>query len=775
MESNSNHHQHVNTQKAPLGGEASRHNKGSQAYAAMAQKAYQSNMGGAQYSNLGSTFDAYDDQDHARPNYKPTPAAPQHYESPTDQSFDHSFNAQFARGNNDNNIQDAQIYEAEDIIVPQNSYQAVYEQPIYDSSNIKSASLEAETIAQEQNHQEQELKAAQDFVALDEIKSSEAVVAATGQSVDSQEAGAKEHNNLSLQEWSDFMQRLEQYPNENVQEDADEEQKEPSLAAENSQQVPSGQEWSDFMQRLEQHSQAQQRPEQDLNAQSNYADTKYFQSANTNRGYKEPPMSQPPIMVKEKLSDNLAFHILMVAIISLLLLIPSLFFDYVLSDRQYTENDAIDSIIEPWGEAQIVADPVLAIPVVSYRHKTQNIDGKESVYKEYADVNYFAIADDANSSTKLALEKRSRGNYEATLYKATIEQKGSYDLNAVIDSLEGLSATQMNERYSLSLYFPVMYKRAIDDIIALNINGKDFVAEPSSFDSGFMVVIDPEDVFKILQGKPLGESNPLGDKGPALYNSFKGSTPNTDSFNLLRPGQIQYYAKYVVRGAQLFAYMPVGRQCFTFVEGIGTVPSFTGKFLPSEHEIDEAAKSFNATYRQSSLATGTPMLMSEGKFSFSESDSYQLSIADRSMSYTLIERLTKYVLLFISMTFVTVLAFEIVSKRMVSLVQYVVIGVALVLFYMVLLSLNEHINFTLSYIIAALLMSSMIALYLKAVLNSLRSALCMFLLLLAMYAVLFAIVHIQSYALLVGTILLVIMLAVVMFITRRLNERPVLR
>ena len=169
------------------------------------------------------------------------------------------------------------------------------------------------------------------------------------------------------------------------------------------------------------------------------------------------------------------------------------------------------------------------------------------------------------------------------------------------------------------------------------------------------------------------------------------------------------------------------------------------------------------------------MLMSEGKFSFSESDSYQLSIADRSMSYTLIERLTKYVLLFISMTFVTVLAFEIVSKRMVSLVQYVVIGVALVLFYMVLLSLNEHINFTLSYIIAALLMSSMIALYLKAVLNSLRSALCMFLLLLAMYAVLFAIVHIQSYALLVGTILLVIMLAVVMFITRRLNERPVLR
>ena len=121
------------------------------------------------------------------------------------------------------------------------------------------------------------------------------------------------------------------------------------------------------------------------------------------------------------------------------------------------------------------------------------------------------------------------------------------------------------------------------------------------------------------------------------------------------------------------------------------------------------------------------------------------------------------------MTFVTILAFEIVMKRMVSLVQYVVIGAALILFYMVLLALSEHTTFVISYVTGALLMSGMIAAYLKAVLNSLRSALCVAVLLLAMYAVLFAIVHVQAYALLVGTVLLVIMLGIVMFITRRLN------
>ena len=121
------------------------------------------------------------------------------------------------------------------------------------------------------------------------------------------------------------------------------------------------------------------------------------------------------------------------------------------------------------------------------------------------------------------------------------------------------------------------------------------------------------------------------------------------------------------------------------------------------------------------------------------------------------------------MTYVAVLAFEISAQRMVSLVQYVVIGAALILFYMVLLALSEHTSFTIAYLVAALLMSSMIALYLKAVLASKRDALCVFLLLLAIYAVLFAIVHIEAYALLVGTVLLVIMLGIIMFITRKLN------
>lgn len=915
MDSHSHHRHHVNTQKAPLRASESEvlPSKGAQAYAAMAQKAYQSNMGSKHYSNLGSTFDAYDDQEHARPHYAHAPqessafrgavpetqaqaaytqgampqgtmpaqeerAAPP--ESADPQVFDGSFNAQFARSSK--SIQDAKIEEAsESIVAPQSAmqshYKATYENPVYESSDVQAVSptpqrdyaQAASASLESMAHQEQAgapaapsapqepsvvgantaslkssaqqlrepspVPAPESAITHESLASSSSPAEpAVNESAQSPESSAGD-NLPSSKEWSDFMNRLSQYPNEHEAPQANANTNAQPGAGQAQEQLPSGQEWSDFMQRLSQHPNMQN--QDNLSAEHNYSDTKYYQKQGSQSGsdngvgmqHSQVPrsasqglkqwagaplgsgagagalnggpgglggsggqggsggmggaswgnsqpngtivMSMP--VAKDKFSESLGFHILMVAVISLLLLIPSMFFEYVLDDRQYTESDAIESIIEPWGEEQVVSDPLLVVPGMKLKEHINRINGESESYQTLDEHNFLLIANNANSSTTLSLEKRARGNYEATLYKATIEQKGTYDLASGMHNIDSLSGTKLKDSFGVHLYFPILYKGAIDEIIAININGKDFEAEPSQFGSGFMVYIDSDDVFKIASGQALGASNPQGENGPALYNSFNAAKAKeaAQSMNLVRPNEIVYYAKYVVRGSQLFAYMPVAQQSFAYVAGEGTVPSFTGRFLPSEHEIDDKALSFNATYRQSSIATGRPMILEADNFSLERSESYQLSIADRSMSYTLIERLTKYVLLFISMTFVTVLAFEIVSRRMVSLVQYVVIGVALVLFYMVLLSLNEHISFTLSYIIAALLMSSMIALYLKAVLASMRSALCIFLLLLAMYAVLFAIVHIQSYALLVGTFLLVIMLAVVMFITRRLNDR----
>ena len=585
------------------------------------------------------------------------------------------------------------------------------------------------------------------------------------------------------------------------------------------------------------------------------------------------PVGAPKAGKRSDWGANLGVHILLVAVISLLLLIPALFFDWVLSDRRYNEEQAIESMVEPWGGAQWLADPELIVPVeaVSSYHYEEDEDGN-STSRRYNTVSlrdYYIAPLDSDSSLELETHQRYRGNYETTLYRLAVRQHSTFALSERLDEIEARSEVQDTKREHFKLIFNVSNNRGIDEIKYICINGKAFSPVPSATYTGIMVNLNYQDVSKILHGVILaqpGDSNScslaksqaaqenrgatnqdvsgsifarsaFADKAtdpslanaeelkqvPDLVNRFDaeaeraaqdGSTVavagelTLTSAAASQRGLMTVEALYYVRGAQSLSYQPLAQESRLTVSGVGVVPSFGGAFLPTERVVTGAGvldsartedlsfgaeqgtapatasapaeavpgagtkPSFRAYYVQNNLATGIAQIRVQGEENtgIDHDLCYQIELADLSETYQLIERLTKYVLLFIAMTFVTILAFELVMRRMVSLVQYVVVGAALILFYMVLLALSEHTTFLIAYVVAAVLMSGMIAAYLKAVFNSLRSALCVDLLLLAMYAVLFAIVHVQAYALLVGTILLVIMLAIVMVITRKLND-----
>lgn len=569
-----------------------------------------------------------------------------------------------------------------------------------------------------------------------------------------------------------------------------------------------------------------------------------------------------------KWSENLGTHILMVGLISLLLLVPTLFFTMVLDDRRYNEQLAIESMVSPWGGHQMLADPEIIVPVEevsSYRYEESDDETQKRINTVNL-ANYYISPLKSESSIELESHKRYRGNYETTLYRMAVHQVSSFALDERLVQITERSSVQQIMTDDLKLIFHVSNNKGIDEIKYLCVNGKAYTPEPYPHFSGIMIKLERSDIHKIVYGDSLvkaGDSRscallkqeanqqaaeshaPNGsifaqsayaDKAtdpslanreqlaqvPDLVNSLDADADQTTTavavageLNASHPaedfaeGVMTVEAFYYVRGAQGMTYIPIAQDSRLTVEGTGVVPSFGGAFLPTDRYItgagfldsaqiedlsfgdeltasaaasgsqsvpeggpaDQSKPYFKAYYAQNNLATGQAQVRTEDEtFNMNSSSiEYRIDLADTSETYQLIERLTKYVLLFIAMTFVTILAFEIVMKRMVSLVQYVVIGAALILFYMVLLALSEHTTFVISYVTGALLMSVMIAAYLKAVLNSLRSALCVAVLLLAMYAVLFAIVHVQAYALLVGTVLLVIMLGIVMFITRRLN------
>lgn len=429
------------------------------------------------------------------------------------------------------------------------------------------------------------------------------------------------------------------------------------------------------------------------------------------------------------LGKSLSVHILLIFVLSLLLLVPKMFFDFVLSDRQMMLDSALHSITDSWAHEQLITPPVLCLK------GTRTIYTKDDAFRtQKKEVNIFVLPESVEVKSDLKGEQRQRGIYNATLYRSTLNIQGKFDLKSLEEKIDALGIESLRlTNTSPSLYFFLSDAAGIESVEKLVVNGNSLKARPGAV-------------------KMSG------------LDSFMSVLEDLD------PSMITFECDYTLRGSLSFAFRALSDTSRLNVSGADLSPGFKGRFLPSQRDV--ANNGFSASYSLSSLATGYTDIYVDEIPDFN--NDIVIDIQDSSQHYTFIERLSKYALLFIGMTFVTILAFELVSGKLISLVQYVTVGAALLLFYLVLLSLSEHLSFTLSYACAAFLMSILISLYMKAAFKSYKKGITVFLVLSALYTILYTIVNAQTYALLLGTGLLVLMLCVVMYITRHIGEEKAL-
>ncbi len=434
---------------------------------------------------------------------------------------------------------------------------------------------------------------------------------------------------------------------------------------------------------------------------------------------------------KSNINKELSLHLLFIFIISLCLLIPKIFFDMVLSDRLLMQNQAVRSITTSWSQEQTITPPIL---VLAAQGKRLSVNAEDGSARYVVEPHKLLLLPQVTSiDIKLLGEERQRGIYSATLYRAEVSMQGSFALSDLSRLLQEPSFSGI-ELSSQQSYLTLLLSDAsgIDEVTALTVNDR------------------------TLQPRP-GQSY----YGAAQYDSFIAAFRLDSSAD-----KVQFTCRYRMRGALSFALQAFGAKVSVTAQGTQLSPSFMGRFLPLSHQ--SANDSFSADYVLSNIATGYAGLYLD---ELPDKQDIVIDIQQGRQHYAFVERLSKYALFFIALTFVTVLAFELMSCTMVSLVQYVVVGCALILFYMVLLSLSEHLSFGLSYSVSALLMSLMISLYLKGIFKSWQKCGIILLILLALYVVLYAIVNAENYALLIGTALLIIMLGVIMFLTRNLNQK----
>lgn len=406
----------------------------------------------------------------------------------------------------------------------------------------------------------------------------------------------------------------------------------------------------------------------------------------------------------------------------LALLIPTSMVESLIYEREGRQGEAINEVSSKWGLRQTISGPILALP---YEQILRSTDGKET-YKEtkYA---YF-LPDALKVNGLVNPEKRHRGIFDVVLYGSRLTLEGAFSQPALQKMIPD-GASVLWDKAVLVLGIPDL--RGLEDQVSLQWDN-----QPSMFDPGIPVSGLAESGIHVPVSLQSGETHP-----------FK--------------------IELALKGSGTLFFTPVGKVTEVKITSPWADPSFTGAFLPDEKTVSTAG--FEASWKVLNLNRNYPQQWtSEQNIGFGDS-AFGVDFLLPVDNYQKSTRSVKYAILFIGLTFLTVFFIEMGQSRRVHPFQYALIGLALVIFYTLLVSISEHLSFNLSYLIAALMTIGLTGLYARSLFQSTRMALFIIGTLTVLYGFLFVVLQQQDYALLIGSLGLFAILAVVMYVSRRIN------
>ena len=472
--------------------------------------------------------------------------------------------------------------------------------------------------------------------------------------------------------------------------------------------------------------------------------------------------------INDFLRRSPSVKLLGVAFLALILLIPATFVEGLIDDRQRLRNRAVTEIGAQWGTAQRLAGPVIQVP---YRYQETLGEGDEAKTYTRTGTAYF-LSSEVDVDVEIAPEERQRGIYVAVLYTGRVRVTGRFD-SLAYDRF-GVSPSAFDfSRATLS--FGVEDLRGIDSLSALTLG-----AQSSGFEPGLPT--------------------------PSLLHT--GFQAPIDIDAAWAGGDFAF--ELTLRGSDELAVSPLSTTTHVTMRGDWGDPKFIGAFLPDDRDVSPGA--FNAEWSvlevnrplaRSGLLSGTAKAQgayqSTGGEAFKRDFGYAASssgyyddygnyvegaavnsgdfgsydfgvdlllpVDDYRKSY----RSARYALLFIAASFLTFFFIEVLNGRRLHLVQYLLIGAAIVLFYVLLLSLSEHVGFDWAYFLSAGAILALIGGYSWAVLDNRRLTLLVVGILALLYTYFYGLLQLQDYSLLIGSLGLLLALATIMYLTRHTN------
>lgn len=422
-----------------------------------------------------------------------------------------------------------------------------------------------------------------------------------------------------------------------------------------------------------------------------------------------------------KFFQSITVKAFIVGFLALILLIPQLMLEGLIEERSSRSEETIEKISQKWSRAQTICGPILVIPF-----STSEVQGGQikTTHRE------LSITPDI-LAIKVALEPEERhyGIYKAILYKSEAYISGEF---GGVD-LKGMEAAVFDFKNSY-LKFGLSDLKGVVSNITFTVAGKHYE-----------VAIAGE------------KDNILGKVLAVMLD--EASLPEVDS-------KLAFSSKVYLNGSNSISFIPIGKTTTVEVQGDWASPGFIGNFSP-DYTLE--GNNFDAKWSILRFNRNIPDTWVDSDVSSFNDTSFGVTLVDTVNHYQQNMRSVKYALMFIGLTFVVFFFIEILSYKKIHPVQYLLVGIALILFYSLLLSLSELMSFALAYLMASAATIGLITVYANSIVKSKVQAGLLLAVLTGLYTFLYVILQLEDRALMIGSIGMFLALAIIMYVSRKVS------
>ncbi len=419
--------------------------------------------------------------------------------------------------------------------------------------------------------------------------------------------------------------------------------------------------------------------------------------------------------------NSASLKIITIGILVLVLLIPVSMISSLLREREYRRDTVVREISQKWGNSQTITGPFFTVP---YKYYFKDAQEKLQYSIKYLHI----LPEKLTLSGQIDPHIRYRAIYEAVLYTTRLTVAGNFtmpDLGRVGIKQENILWQQAQFSIGIS------DMRGIRENIEITFNNQQYGVNPG---------------LKTTDIASAGVSSIIPLSMADHRNEF--------SFQL------------DLNGSEQLQFVPLAEETTVALTSSWPSPSFNGAFLPANREVTDSG--FSAAWKILHLNRNFPQVW-EGNAYKVNGAAFGVKLLIATDIYQKTIRISKYALMFIVFTFAAFFFSEVINKKRIHPIQYLLIGLAVILFYVLLLAISEHANFDAAYLLAAGAITVLITGYCQGILKNRYFTVTVSGILLILYAYLYIVLQLEDYALIMGSVGLLLVLATIMYITRSID------